>query len=130
PKCRLHRRRHEPISWSDDVGSHSPPAKRKRLNIGPDVDPIYHANARQLEPLPSPPFLGHAAAAAAPSAASAQARRHVFYGGSSRCNITRDCFDPNNALRVLLVNKRFLFIGAQCSSELNTFAVDGQVSRR
>ncbi|KAK0709819.1 hypothetical protein B0T26DRAFT_619536, partial [Lasiosphaeria miniovina] len=48
--------------------------------------------------------------------------KHVFYWGSSRCNITHDCFDPNDVLRVLLVSKRFLFIGAHCFYGLNTFA--------
>ncbi|KAK3381669.1 hypothetical protein B0H63DRAFT_363124, partial [Podospora didyma] len=47
---------------------------------------------------------------------------NVFYWGRRECNITQDCFQPNDVLRLLLVSKRFYFIGVHCFYGLNTFA--------
>ncbi|KAM7215082.1 hypothetical protein V8F06_009536, partial [Rhypophila decipiens] len=45
-----------------------------------------------------------------------------FYWGKSRYNVTDDRRDPNDVLRILLVSKRFYFIGVHCFYGLNTFA--------
>ncbi|KAM7202524.1 hypothetical protein V8F33_002744, partial [Rhypophila sp. PSN 637] len=45
-----------------------------------------------------------------------------FYWGKPRYNVTDDRRDPNDVLRILLVSKRFYFIGVHCFYGLNTFA--------
>ncbi|KAK4443594.1 hypothetical protein QBC34DRAFT_336665, partial [Podospora aff. communis PSN243] len=45
-----------------------------------------------------------------------------YWGAGRRCSLAQDLQDPNDALRVLLVNKHFNFIGAHCFYGLNTFA--------
>ena len=46
---------------------------------------------------------------------------HVFHWGCQECVIT-DAKDPNDVLSILLVCKRFLFLGAHAFYGLNTFA--------
>ncbi|KAK3945674.1 hypothetical protein QBC46DRAFT_249661, partial [Diplogelasinospora grovesii] len=48
--------------------------------------------------------------------------KNVFFWGKRECSITRDCHYPNDTLRILLVSKRFHFIGVHCFYGLNTFA--------
>lgn len=45
-----------------------------------------------------------------------------FYWGPRDVNITTDTRDPNEVLKLLLVSKRFLWIGVHCFYSLNTFA--------
>ncbi|KAK3401928.1 hypothetical protein B0T20DRAFT_466874 [Sordaria brevicollis] len=48
--------------------------------------------------------------------------KHTFFIGDRRCNITHSGHPPNQLLRVLLVCKKFYFIGIHCFYGLNTFA--------
>ncbi|KAM7207284.1 hypothetical protein V8F20_002346, partial [Naviculisporaceae sp. PSN 640] len=45
-----------------------------------------------------------------------------FYWGKTHYSVTDDRRDPNDVLRVLLVSKRFFFLGVHCFYGLNTFA--------
>ncbi|EGZ68151.1 hypothetical protein NEUTE2DRAFT_169926 [Neurospora tetrasperma FGSC 2509] len=57
--------------------------------------------------------------------------KNVFFGGERRCNITDSGQNPNSLLRVLLVCRRFFFIGIHCFYGLNSFAFSslGEFSR-
>lgn len=45
-----------------------------------------------------------------------------FYWGKTHYNVTDDRREPNDVLRLLLVSKRFFFLGVHCFYGLNTFA--------
>ncbi|KAK3492551.1 uncharacterized protein B0T23DRAFT_144476 [Neurospora hispaniola] len=57
--------------------------------------------------------------------------KNVFFWGERRCNITNSGQNPNSLLRILLVCRRFFFIGIHCFYGLNTFAFSslGEFSR-
>ncbi|KAK4217211.1 hypothetical protein QBC37DRAFT_384645 [Rhypophila decipiens] len=100
------------------------PFERLPWKIQAEIFPLWlHKEGQLVHPLSR--LDEHVELTAMPGEADLEGRSGLprgFYWGKTCYNVTDDRRDPNIVLRILLVSKRFFFIGVHCFYGLNTFA--------